>query len=1150
MQASSSRTQLPRPPSARSFRPGSALSQRPGSSHSQSTARSRQPPPRLVQLTGELVSRIKGTSESSGAWAVDTDAISRSLEYGRNNAPAQDVLQIDKRIMGLAEKSRIILDDEIAEALTVCYSKLKTHVKDTSDRDSHIRTSNLPDIVQFLLALSSPPDYESKHQALKFLDKLRDPDPAESTTLTWEQILRDEPYEGQHWEGAFGLPHGSTVEGWEARSLSSSWVSDDDDPSVDGVLDDDDDGVAIRSTTPITPSEPDQEDEPDDVDGPRSLEARDIVGILASNQYWRATWRDNHLPSPVVGFDLGNPATLGPTISYFLSNSNPSSLEASGKQTYITEHDAVREVLFILQGNKSCLVHEVSLDGFNPQLQIVPNCPRLRHFSVTMYHSILLSFIKRATVLRFLRAFVTSVYDNVSHNLPKECMPNQPAEYSRHSVLGYVPISKISIHGALPKNSPFVVLARAACLISSTTCFIPYTPVDLLHVVAREVSSSFDFTSKAPSIISMTLLDALLSSVQLARSAYGDHQAAKTLMYIFTRSVEPLWASIGIWLKLGMSLNDSIAQDDVLSNAVGPDAEFFLRRRDVQLGSADFWLKGYTVRLHRYSGVFVEEVDDTEDTSNGSDIGVHTVPEFLQLVASDILAAGKSVGLLRALQVDDFFGDSTNDEYEWMQDWPSFRSLIGSDSLIVSASTNLNSSDPPPPNQPILEAVSPPSKESSNLESPSASDDGDEGPWASAPSVPFDAPSHRPLHSSDNPLLSADALASLIQERVKPWCRLANSRLHRVLVVDCELWRHLGCMEDLFFTRRGDALTHFCDVLFDRIDQKRAWSDYHSLNSLFRDVAVSTPGRWIDPSLVRFSYRGLRARNYTSSVRILDGLSVEYQVPFPLTYLFGPAENQVYSSVFIVLLQLRRAKSAVESILIRGALDSAISPPSTNLKAFHSLRSRFTWLINTLTHHFMTNVIHTEILRLHEVLKSTSSLDEMITAHNLHLSRLQTLCFLGPNTTSPRKAVLSVLDLCLHFTAVYKAYSGGSGTVDVTHRAIRFTGSRRSLRRGRLNRQQRLRRKNLIGFTSDALPASSDEEEEDDEHEGEILESSPEGDEATSTHEAVSMGDMTLQSTISLSFADMDFGSVLASDGTEEAATFARLAFSLDDWDL
>jgi gamma-tubulin complex component 5 len=138
----------------------------------------------------------------------------------------------------------------------------------------------------------------------------------------------------------------------------------------------------------------------------------------------------------------------------------------------------------------------------------------------------------------------------------------------------------------------------------------------------------------------------------------------------------------------------------------------------------------------------------------------------------------------------------------------------------------------------------------------------------------------------------------------------------------------------------------------------------------------------------------------------------------------------------------------------------------------------------------------------------------------------------------------------------------------VSHRAVRFTNSRRPRRR-RLNRQQRLRRKNFIGFTSDALPASSDEEED----EAEILESSPEDDEGTSAHAhtGLSMDDMTLQTTMSISFADIDFAERidkmgteldalvrylskhtegLASSGAEEASTFARLAFALDDWDL
>lgn len=53
----------------------------------------------------------------------------------------------------------------------------------------------------------------------------------------------------------------------------------------------------------------------------------------------------------------------------------------------------------------------------------------------------------------------------------------------------------------------------------------------------------------------------------------------------------------------------------------------------------------------------------------------------------------------------------------------------------------------------------------------------------------------------------------------------------------------------------------------------------------------------------------------------------------------------MYSSIFVVLLQLRKVKSAIESILIRGALGSAVPLLSSDLKSFHALRSRFTWLL-------------------------------------------------------------------------------------------------------------------------------------------------------------------------------------------------------------
>lgn len=438
--------------------------------------------------------------------------------------------------------------------------------------------------------------------------------------------------------------------------------------------------------------------------------------------------------------------------------------------------------------------------------------------------------------LRFLRAFVTSVYDGVSrqssrtqstsrvlqafgaaigshlHDFDAWCAAKEEAlcrARGGHSAPLIVSLLSLDHETQGRVGCMFEILHHVLHTLQS------FRPP---HTVAVEVPS-FDFTSLAPSIVSVTVLDTLLSSVQLAGSARGDHQAAKALMDIFTRSVEPLWASVGLWLKLGMNLNDNTVRDHVPLSTVGPDAEFFLRRGDVPLGSADFWLRGYTIRRHRLSGALAEEDDDDADNASGGDsTRVHTVPEFLRLVAPDILAAGKSVGLLRALQVDDFFGDLFGDEYEWMGDWPSFRSLIRSDNA-VSASPSPRS------------ASSPLSKGTSALGSSNASDNGNESPWSPSSSLPPDAPSHRPLHSSTDPLLSVDALASLIQERVKPWCLLANSRLNRVLVVDCELWRHLGCMEDLFFMRRGDALTHFCDMIFERVRRLQSLSSHFSTDS-------------------------------------------------------------------------------------------------------------------------------------------------------------------------------------------------------------------------------------------------------------------------------------------------------------------------------
>lgn len=126
------------------------------------------------------------------------------------------------------------------------------------------------------------------------------------TFITWKDILAEEPFEGQHWEGVYGIPSGSTVEGWETRSTGStsslsSWDKSD-------SLEDEDD-IELQQS----PEESTQPGEASDTS--RRIvrhsvhSSLTIVEDLKAQQYWRDDWRigiDVSRP-----FDIGDPSTLG-----------------------------------------------------------------------------------------------------------------------------------------------------------------------------------------------------------------------------------------------------------------------------------------------------------------------------------------------------------------------------------------------------------------------------------------------------------------------------------------------------------------------------------------------------------------------------------------------------------------------------------------------------------------------------------------------------------------------------------------------------------------------------------------------------------------------------------------------------------------------
>lgn len=125
--------------------------------------------------------------------------------------------------------------------------------------------------------------------------------------MTWAEILAEEPFEGEHWEGIF-FPGRSTYETGEDSEPSLSPLNSD-----DLALDVESDSISSMDFSEFTrlarKSTTSSEDGNTPSKQPYHFEFRKQFEELHAKQYWRDDW---HTDAPLyVPFDLGDPSTLG-----------------------------------------------------------------------------------------------------------------------------------------------------------------------------------------------------------------------------------------------------------------------------------------------------------------------------------------------------------------------------------------------------------------------------------------------------------------------------------------------------------------------------------------------------------------------------------------------------------------------------------------------------------------------------------------------------------------------------------------------------------------------------------------------------------------------------------------------------------------------
>ncbi|KAJ7681203.1 Spc98 family-domain-containing protein [Mycena rosella] len=1021
-----------RPLSSASARPISRISQRPHSRHARS---------RLLPLCQTLVSQVTGLNEveEDGSFQAAVEYAVKNLESTTMTKAVTgvDLGVIDRQVHGHAQKARINSRDTLAEALNTSYRRLKHQAGQVKDLDQEIKMSRLPDHLQFLMTLSATPTPATLAYAETYLEGIKNPPPP-PPGLTWADIFGDDPL--------------------EAESSSSSSASLSPLNSDDLELDNEDDSISSL--------DPEDDAVPDVPPGapvselsrpPHTYAHRKEFEQLQARQYWR----DDHVwRGDTRAFDLGDASTLGPALQNVLAQDRESlgAVEMQHER-YLEEQDAVREILMALQGRRNIML--VLIDGSYKETH---STPKLIHLSLTSQSSLISAIAHIATTAQQLRGFVGFVFAASSAQwVQTRAAPSRSTRITR-TLEAFADAVDAELRlldkwcaareeaicrlrsGGAPAGTKLVVslLSTQKALQDAFEDGLDVL-LDVVRVISVYEYRRYALLPRAPAALSALLLDTLLEKVQVHRERGDGRVTADMVMRVFVVCAEPAWRMVGRWLKVGMGLGSGMG----VGQGEDLDDEFFIEGSGLAVGLAglglgiglldpEFWAEGYVLR----DGVVQEDDDDDADEYGGRN--ARAIPSFLEHVAIPVLASGKAVGLLRALGVPPAVDGPTS-----LRHWRSFGALLASGT------------------------------------------------------APDESATTQQLSS-----VSVDTLSRLVYEELAPHCEATGALLARVLVEECDLLSHLSAVEDLFLMRRGDAMSNFTDALFAKMDSQQPWGDFHFLNTAFRDVveAGTSSGskEWVQTSLVRLSYRGSKdgGKGVSRTVKAISGLLVEYAVPFPIAYIFSPRILQVYGEVFVFLLQIRRAKSMLERILVRGGTgrDGKLG---NELKAFYAIRSRLSWFINTVLNFLTTHVIHTQVLKFHDTFNKAKSLDEMILLHDEQYVTCETppetfvhslqhrkdpwsmfaagqCAFLSSSpqwtltatqTSALHRAIVSVLDMSLHFCEMFVT---SAGNTTVTHDVSRQS----TISKRHRSRRQRSQRRNVVSFSQ--VVRDSDESSDDD----------------------------------------------------------------------
>jgi gamma-tubulin complex component 5 len=280
--------------------------------------------------------------------------------------------------------------------------------------------------------------------------------------------------------------------------------------------------------------------------------------------------------------------------------------------------------------------------------------------------------------------------------------------------------------------------------------------------------------------------------------------------------------------------------------------------------------------------------------------------------------------------------------------------------------------------------------------------------------------SYEDIYPSNSSLpLPFSALVESAFEKLVDVDHSLSAGLLRTELEQCGLWMSLDALHHIYLGKDMSAISIIDAKIFELIDRGRPW-DRFLLTETARTAFNSIPVIDTSKLLVRPAKQGSQTR----SVEIIEAISTDYGLPWPIANIITEDAINSYQRISIFLMQIRRAKYAIVKQRIRDARIGINTSDDSNTLV-NALHHNMLWFLDFLYGHLTYLVISTATQTLHKDLSNAQDVDAMIAAHQFYMSSLEAQCLLSKDLTQVHKTIISLLDLCVHFADLQTAHSLG-----------------------------------------------------------------------------------------------------------------------------